>query len=72
MTFRCAKDNITAFAAIAPVRAAAWHKFFSPETHTTAASMPGFDINFCLINKFHVKFFLGEKAYTIFKSKIAL
>jgi hypothetical protein len=53
MTFRCAKDNITAFAAIAPVRAAAWHKFFPSETDTTAAAMSGFNINFCFINKFH-------------------
>jgi hypothetical protein len=56
MTLRRAKYHIAALAAIASIRAAFRHKFFPPEAHATAAAMPGPDINFCLINKFHEYF----------------
>jgi hypothetical protein len=64
------KDNIAAFAAVSSVGSAARHKFFPPETYTTVTTMTGLDINFCFINKFHVKLFLEQKDYTSFKEEI--
>src|SRR5450830_1482534 len=65
-----AKDHIASFSAITAIRPATRHKLFPPETYATAPAMTGFNVDFCFINKFHVKFFLGEKAYTISKSKM--
>ena len=48
-----AEDDIAAFAAVAAVRSAFRYKLFPPEAHATASAVPGFDVYFGFINKFH-------------------
>ena len=54
----CLQNNITAFASISTVRASARHKFFSPETYTTPAAVPGLESNNSFINEFHRAYIL--------------
>jgi len=55
VTFRCAKNDVAAFAAVTAVGAAFGDKLFPPETHAACAAVSAFYKNLCFVNKFHNK-----------------
>ncbi len=53
MAFRCAENNVAAFAPISSVGATFRYKLFTTEAHATAPSVTGLDINFRFVDKLH-------------------
>jgi hypothetical protein len=62
--FSGAENDIASFTPVSSIWPATRHEFFSSEAYAALTSMPGFDINFCLINKFH-RFLKNKKALSV-------